>query len=62
MMRGLKMLVLGLALAFPAGFAAGVATAVVLTSERERAAELRRAITRRIFGVEPAVDFESLNQ
>lgn len=54
------MLVLGLALAFPAGFAAGVATAYVLTSEQT--ANFRREVARKVFGVEPGVDFESLHQ
>ncbi len=59
-MRGLKMLLLGVALAFPAGFAAGVATAYVLTSEHT--ANFRREVARKAFGVEPGVDFESLHQ
>jgi hypothetical protein len=59
-MRGLKMLLLGMALAFPAGFAAGVATAYVLTSEQT--ANFRREVARKLFGVEPGVDFESLHQ
>ena len=59
-MRDVKMLLLGLALAFPAGFAAGVATAYVLTSEQT--ANFRREVARKIFGVEPGVDFESLHQ
>ena len=59
-MRGFKMLALGLALAFPAGFAAGVATAYVLTSDQT--ANFRREVARKVFGVEPGVDFESLHQ
>lgn len=59
-MRGLKMLLLGLALAFPAGFAAGFATAYVLTSDQT--ANFRREVARKVFGVEPGVDFESLHQ
>jgi len=59
-MRDVKMLLLGLALAFPAGFAAGLATAYVLTSEQT--ANFRRAVARKVFGVEPGVDFETLHQ
>ena len=59
-MRDVKMLLLGLALAFPAGFVAGVATAYVLTSEQT--ANFRREVARKSFGVEPGVDFESLHQ
>lgn len=59
-MRDVKMLLLGLALAFPAGFAAGLATAYVLTSEQT--ANFRREVARKVFGVEPGVDFESLHQ
>ncbi len=59
-MRDVKMLLLGLALAFPAGFAAGVATAYVLTSEQT--SNFRREVARKVFGVEPGVDFESLHQ
>ena len=59
-MRGLKMLLLGIGLAFPAGFAAGLATAYLLTSEQT--ANFRREIARKVFGAEPAVDFESLHQ
>lgn len=59
-MRGFKMFLLGLALAFPAGFAAGVATAYVLTSDQT--ANFRREVARKVFGVEPGVDFESLHQ
>ena len=54
------MLLLGAGLAFPAGFAAGVATAYVLTSDQT--ANFRREVARKIFGVEPGVDFESLHQ
>lgn len=59
-MRGLKMLALGAAVAFPAGFAAGVATAYILTSEQT--ANFRREVARKVFGVEPGVDFETLHQ
>lgn len=59
-MRGLKMLLLGVAVAFPAGFAAGFATSYVLTSEQT--ASFRREVARKLFGVEPGVDFESLHQ
>lgn len=54
------MLLLGVALAFPAGFAAGFATSYVLTSEQT--ANFRREVARKLFGVEPGVDFESLHQ
>lgn len=59
-MRGFKMLLLGMALAFPAGFAAGLATAYVLMSEQT--ANFRREVARKVFGVEPGVDFETLHQ
>ncbi len=59
-MRGFKMLLLGVGLAFPAGFAAGLVTAYVLTSEQT--ANFRREVARKFFGVEPGVDFESLHQ
>lgn len=60
MLRGLKMFALGLAVAFPAGFLAGVLTAFLLTSERT--ADFRRNIARKLFGIEPGVDFETLQQ
>lgn len=60
MMHGLKMFALGLAVAFPAGFAAGVATAYVFTSAHT--ANFRREVARKVFGVEPGVDFETLHQ
>ena len=59
-MRELKMLLLGIGLAFPAGFAAGLATAYVLTSKQTT--NFRREVARKLFGVEPGVDFESLHQ
>ena len=59
-MHGLKMFALGLAVALPAGFVAGVATAFLATSERT--ADLRQAVARKIFGNEPGVDFENLQQ
>jgi hypothetical protein len=60
MMRGLKMLALGVAVALPAGFVAGIATTFLVTSERT--VNLRRNVARKIFGVEPGVDFETLQQ
>ena len=54
------MFALGLAVALPAGFVAGVATAFLVTSERT--ADLRQAVARKIFGNEPGVDFENLQQ
>ncbi len=54
------MLLLGVGLAFPAGFAAGLATAYVLTSEQT--SNFRREVARKVFGVEPGVDFETLHQ
>ena len=60
MMRGLKMFALGLAVAFPAGFVAGATTTFLMTSERT--ANLRRNVARKLFGIEPGVDFETLHQ
>ena len=59
-MRGWKMFALGLAVALPSGFVAGVVTAYLFTSERT--ADLRQAVARKLFGIEPGVDFENLQQ
>ena len=59
-MHGFKMFALGLAVALPAGFVAGVVTAFLFTSERT--ADLRQAVARKLFGNEPGVDFENLQQ
>ena len=60
MLHGLKIFALGLAVAFPAGFVAGVATAFLFTSERT--ANWRRNVASKLFGAEPGVDFETLQQ
>ena len=54
------MFALGLAVAFPAGFVAGATTTFLMTSERT--ANLRRNVARKLFGIEPGVDFETLHQ
>ncbi len=59
-MGGTKAFVLGVAVALPAGFAAGVLTAMLLTAERMD--DLRRAVAQKALRREPRVDFDTLHQ